>query len=358
MPRKGENITKRKDGRYEARYVKERDEFGKIKNYGFVYAKSYYEVKRKREEILKNNQILKNPIKNTSFKQNIAVWLEQKISIKDSSYTNYYSIIYSQIIPFFALKSINKINSNDILEFTELLQNKKLGNKRIKDILILLSQFLKDNNINIKFDMPRITKKRINTLNDKEVKIIEKVALFTNNTKEFAILFVLLTGLRIGELCALQWQDIDIENKVIHVTKTILRVKSKEDIGKTKMIISSPKSDKSIRDVPIHEFLIIYLKKFKTEDSYFFLSGDKNYITPQTYYNFYKKFLKKLSINDYNFHALRHTFATRALLSGMDIKTLSEILGHSSIKITLDLYVHITEKEKYTQINKIPLLSL
>ena len=360
MPKKGENITKRKDGRYEARYVKQRDEYGRIKKYGFVYAKSYFEVKRKRDEEIKNFNIKveKSNVKET-ISNSIALWLDSKFSIKDSSYTNYYSIIYSKIIPFLKDKKIDELNEKLIFEFIKSLQEEKLGNKRIKDILIVFKQFLDYKNINIKFEMPKVKRNNIITLNDKEISIIEKEAINTDDIKVFAILLVLFSGLRIGELCALKWKDIDIQNKVIHINKTLIRVKNKDKSckQKTKIIIDTPKTQNSIRNIPINNQIIPYLKKFKKDDNCYLLTGEIYYITTKKYYMFYQKFLKKINFKKYNFHVLRHTFATRSLLCGIDIKTLSEILGHSSVKTTLELYVHVKDSEKLLQINKLKFLS-
>ncbi len=362
MPRKGENITKRKDGRYEARFVKERDEYGKIKKYGFVYARSYLEVKKKREQKVKTyekERKIKVNLKEETIANSISLWLECKISIKDSSYTNYYSIIHSKIIPFFESKTDEELDENLILDFIKSLQQEKLGNKRIRDILIVLKQYFKDKNINIKIDLPTVSTKKIETLKLDEISIIEKYAKKTNDVRIFAILLVLFTGVRIGELCALTWQDIDLENKIIHINKTLIRVKNKDpnSKNKTKIILDTPKTKHSIRDIPINEAILPYLKKFKKDNKYFFLTGSNSFITTKKYYFFYLRLLKKLSIKKYKFHILRHTFATRSLLCGMDIKTLSEILGHSSVKITLDLYVHVKEDEKLMQINKLTLLA-
>ena len=179
MPRKGENITKRKDGRYEARYVKERDEFGRIKKYGFVYAKNYFEVKKKRDERIKNYEFKsksKNLEKVETINSLMKEWLESKISIKDSSYTNYYSIVYSKIIPFFKDKTLKEINENLILKFIKSLKDKNLGDKRINDVLIVLKQFLKYKKINIKFEMPKVLKRKIITLNDEEISVIKGIS--------------------------------------------------------------------------------------------------------------------------------------------------------------------------------------
>ncbi len=364
MPKKGENITRRKDGRYEARYVKERDEYGHIKQYGFVYAKNYFEVKKKREEKLKKLLIETEQKKKLYFKESIVdsivLWLDSKVLIKDSSYTNYYSIVHSKIVPFFKNKMFEELNENLILNFIKSLQEEKLGNKRIKDILIVLKQFLKEKNINIKIDLPKVSTKKIETLNLEEISIIEKTTKETSDVKVFAILLVLFTGLRIGELCALQWKDIDLEHKVIHISKTLIRVKNRDSKGnsKTKMIIDTPKTQHSIRDIPIHQSVLPYLKKFQREENCYFLTEKGNMITPKKYYLFYLHVLKTLSIKKHGFHILRHTFATQSLLCGVDVKSLSEILGHSSVRTTLDLYVHVTDNEKSLQINKLTFLNL
>lgn len=166
--------------------------------------------------------------------------------------------------------------------------------------------------------------------------------------------------MRIGELCALQWKDIDLDNQIINISKTVSRIKDKNNLtNKTKVIIDYPKTENSIRVIPIHNELVLYLKKFKTEDELYVLTSTKEFLPTNVYYYYYKNFIKKLNFNvDYNFHALRHTFATRALLNGIDIKTLSEILGHSSVKITLDRYVHINTNEKLNQINRLPFLGV
>jgi len=361
MARKGENIFKRKDGRWEARYAKERDLKGKVIKYAYVYGKSYIEVKRKKEvaiENLKFTQLEKPNIDNTIFSTAIISWLNNKTSIKDSTFYNYISIITGKLIPYFNETTITSINKQHISDFIKTLKSEELSPKRIKDILLLLNQFLEDNEIHIKFDYPSLSKNNISTFNNNEIHIIESNTLNTDDIKKFAILLTLFTGMRIGELCALQWKDIDLENKVIHITKNIIRTKSKLNANsKTVTKIDVPKTTSSIRDIPINDVLVSFLEKFKQEDNKFLLTEREYYMTPNKYYYFYRKYIKSLRLTDYNFHAIRHTFATRSLSFGMDVKTLSVILGHTSIKITLDLYVHITEEEKRKQINKIPLLS-
>ena len=280
--------------------------------------------------------------------------------LKDSSYTNYYSIVNSKIIPFFKDFKIININEKIILEFTKYLKEQSLGNKRIKDILLVLKQFLDYKDINIKVELPKVPYNKITTLSNNEIKIIENAAINSNDIKIFAILLVLFTGIRIGELCALKWKDIDLENKMIHISKTLIRVKNKDFKSKykTKIILDTPKTQNSIRDIPINETILPYFKKFKKDNNCYLLTSNNTFITTKEYYIFYLNFLKSLSIKKYKFHILRHTFATRSLLCGVDIKSLSEILGHSSIKTTLDLYVHITNNEKLFQLNKLSFVEL
>ena len=360
MPKKGENIFKRKDGRYEAKYVKERDAKGRIIRYGSVYAYSYSEVKKKRDEKLKSLDKDIITYRDDYFNIAISEWLESKISIKESSYTNYYSIVYSKIIPFFRNMTLSAIDNNLILKYIKHLQDQNLSSKRIKDIMLVLKQFLNYENIYIKYELPKVIRNKVITITDEDIQIIEKKAINSNNIKLFAILLDLYTGMRIGELCALQWKDFDFKNKIIHITKTLVRIKNKDknSIYHTKVIIDTPKTQNSIRDIPINERIYTDLFKFKSNDEFYILTGSKKFITPKSYYLFYQRFLKHNHIKKYSFHSLRHTFATHSLLCGIDIKTLSEILGHSSVKTTLDLYVHIKNKEKLLQINKLSFTNL
>ena len=182
------------------------------------------------------------------------------------------------------------------------------------------------------------------TKNDKE--ILEKELIKNINESNFGIYLCLYTGLRIGEICALKWENIDLNNNIIKIQKTLIRVKNdRTSKKKTKLILDDPKSVSSIRSIPIPMFIIPILKKLKKNEECFFLTGKNTFIEPRCYLNHYKKILAsiredKSNFREYNFHALRHTFATRCIENGFDPKTLSEILGHSSVKITLERYVH------------------
>ena len=363
MSKRGENIYKRKDGRYEARYVKERDITGKIEKYGYVYGRTYTEVKLKKLQILENiNEIRakEKELASKRFSTSIMSWLNAKISIKETTYYNYYTIIESKINPFFKNIKLRDVKKEHIVKFTRKLMDEGLSNKRIKDILIILKQFFRYEKMDIEVVCPKVGKNLIVTFNEEDVQKLEENLLNSSDMKSFGIVFVLFTGLRIGELCALQWKDIDLDKQIISVRKTIARVKNTQKGRlKTKVVIEAPKTETSVRDVPIHDELMPYLRKLKDKNNeeYFILTNTNRFMTTNRYYCYYVKTLDKIGIEKHSFHTLRHTFATRALLNGVDIKTLSDILGHSSVKITLDRYVHMKKEEKLMQINKLPLLS-
>lgn len=160
--------------------------------------------------------------------------------------------------------------------------------------------------------------------------------------KSLGILFALQTGVRIGELCALQYGDIDLAKRTINITKTLQRVPHiGQRINSSRVIISTPKSDSSIRVIPMASGLVHILKKlnYRSEECYI-ITGKEHYMEPRGYYHYYRKLLHDVQINYANFHTTRHTFATRCIESGADCKTVSEILGHASVKTTLDLYMH------------------
>jgi len=186
---------------------------------------------------------------------------------------------------------------------------------------------------------------------------LEKELLNNFNETTFGIYFCLYTGLRIGELCALKWDNIDLNNKKIYIKKTLVRIQNPvvDAKKKTIVIIDEPKSSSSIREIPLPDFIIPMLKKLSknTTSETFLISGTNKYIETRTYFNKYKKVLSSIDLDSYNFHALRHTFATRCIENGCDPKTLSEILGHSSVKITLERYVHPNYENKVLMMNQL-----
>ncbi len=354
-----ENIYVRKDGKYEIRYHYGYKEDG-TSNYKSVYGSDEKEViynyKNKMKDLMLKKDLL---IFDKSYiGYYINLWLNNsKIKNKKSTYSNYIYTINSKIIPKFAKMKRKDISLEIINKFTIDLLNGGLSPKSVKDILIILQQILKDGGINLKITMPKVPKNEIQILKKDEQKLLEKELLNNMDTISFGIYFCLYTGLRIGELCALQWKNIDLKNKKIYIKKTLVRIKNPDVMSKKKtiIIIDEPKSLTSIREIPIPDFILPMLEKLSLNITLntFLISGNEKFIETRTFFNKYKKILKKINMYSYNFHALRHTFATRCIENGCDPKTLSEILGHSNVKITLDRYVHPNYDNKVVMMNQL-----
>lgn len=368
MSRKGENIFLRKDGRWEARYIKGYN-LDKTKQIGYVYGKSYREVKNKRNDILlninKNNKSINNS--NKTINDITQEWLEQKkYQVKKSTYSRYLYITKKHIqneIGNIKLKNITPHMIEKYIktkqETENILTKKPLSSKTIRDIVVILKQIIKKEHIDINLTTPKLLKKKVQVLDIKSQAKLEEYLKNNINNRNIGILLCLYTGIRLGEICALKWSDIDLLNNIIYINHTIIRIKNLDTLSnnKTTVIIDEPKTLNSKRLIPIPPILLKYIKKIKdkNEDNYF-LTNNNQFIDTKTFYNHYKKILQKLSIDNYSFHTLRHTFATRCIEIGFDPKTLSEILGHSDIKTTLSLYVHPTNEIKLRNMSKLKFL--
>lgn len=363
MARKGENIFKRKDGRWEARYIKGYSNNKTI--YGYVYDKTYTKVKSKRNKVVSTINLkdhCNTKRSNDDFNNIVNSWLLQKrLVLKQSSYSRYYTIVYKHIIPFFGNMKCEEINEDNVSKFIYLKMKESLSSRTIKDIITIFKQIIKFGKINLEVISPKISKKPIKILDETAQRKLETYIKTNFTNIEMGIFVALYMGLRIGEVCGLKWKDIDLTNKLINVKRTVSRVKNFDvyNTNKTKIIIDEPKTENSKRIIPIPSSiydLFCILKSNRQDEEYFILTNSYKPMEPRSYYNHYKKILKKLELNGFNFHSLRHTFATRCIELGFDPKTLMEILGHSDIKITLAFYVHPTSELKIKNMEKIKLL--
>lgn len=363
MSRKGENIRKRKDGRWEARYVKPDNNGGTT--LGYVYADSYAKVKNKRQEFL--NEINNQKIKFNSddkFNKIINGFLKQaEYSVKPSTYEHYAMMIDAHIRPYFGEKQCALFKASDIEAFTvDMLKNGRcdgrggLAPKSVKDLLSILRRILKyavDKELLpysvLNFTTPKTYIETVIIFDTEETEKLKAYAIKNQEPCNLGILVCIYTGLRLGEMCALQWKDIDFENKTITVNKTMIRLKD-GDTGHTRVCIEKPKTHYSNRVIPVPEALLVHLETRRVENAEtYVITGVKKYSEPRTYYEKYKKILAECGIEPHSFHCLRHTFATNCVRQGFDPKTLSEILGHSDVKVTFDRYIHpsMEMKRKY-----------
>lgn len=349
MARRGENIYKRKDKRWEGRYISGYNAEGKAV-YKSVYAQSYAEVKEKL--ILRKNskKICEQvPINNSSFGYFADEWLlTVKMKRKISTYSKYRNLYNKYISPVIGNMPVININIG-ILE-TIIEANEGLSSKTQNDIFSvvrMIINFATDNGcavpINLKKLRIRQKKSEVKILSQKEQKEFTKYLLTSPDLKKIGIFLTLCTGLRIGELCALKKEDISFSDNVISVNKTMQRVQVDEEPVKTKIIIDEPKSQCSKRVIPIPRFAAEVIFEFygSLDPNSYLLTGEcEKFTEPRSMEYYFKKCVKESGIQPINFHALRHTFATRCVESGFDVKTLSEILGHANVNITLNRYVH------------------
>lgn len=197
------------------------------------------------------------------------------------------------------------------------------------------------------FYIPEMPANKDKTFTKEEQDSLIEAVISDLSFKSFGILLSLNTGMRIGELCALLWSDVDCIENIITIHNTLQRVYNKNLQPSTKIIIGKPKTIKSIRNIPLSEKVqnaISHLPDIN-KDGYV-LTNTTSFMEPRTYRRFYEKFLKKHNIVYLNFHCLRHSFATRLIQNGADYKCVSELLGHTNINTTLNMYVHPDLKQK------------
>lgn len=374
MSKHGENIWKRKDGRWEARYVKGRTSDGKA-IYGSVYAKSYSEVKQKQKEAIdwqaQTNYSM--PFSPRTLESVIKEFLtEHKFNIKTSTYARYIEITDKHLIPDLGSIRISDFNQDIGNNYVKRLlidgkcEGVGLAPKTVKDIISVLKLVLKyaeekkyRSPAPIVFSVPKADHSQIQIFSQSQIECLEALVCSTSDTYKFGVYLCMYTGLRLGEICALQWKDIDCINSTLSVNKTILRVKNVSSTAqkKTELLINSPKTPSSKRLIPLPRSLSRMLKNLKEEyspsENAYVLTGSSNFIEPRNYYRRYKCYLRLCNLENFNFHALRHTFATRCIEAGVDAKVLSEILGHASVKITLDRYVHPSLEAKRNSMERL-----
>ncbi len=294
-----------------------------------------------------------------NFEEWAEVWLEEKkIFVKESTYANYSVALMNHLIPAFGNCTFEEINSavvqRQVIEWMKRGRRDASGGlaeKTVRDLIIILKNCIRDwsiatsqkyNRIQVRYGKSYGVEK-LHTLSKEELRHIVECMKTENGCEILGCAIAIYTGMRIGEVCALQWKDVDFINHLICVKKTLQRIYTKNFEGKSnsKIIITTPKSQKSIREIPISNTLYPMLKRYAcTDGECYVLTGTEKFIEPRIYRKHYEAFLKRNNIRHVCFHDLRHTFATCCIESGADCKVVSELLGHASVNTTLNLYVH------------------
>lgn len=352
MGRHGENIRKRSDGRWEARYMTYEEEKGK-KVYHSVYGYTYEEAKAKRAAIVRMSD---DPSKKADtsdqkcrmhqdmlFETAAENWFVSiKSRQKPSTYEKYHIIYHCYLEKTFGKTALSQITENAV---KEKLPCEDLSDSLTKSIYCVLNRILQYASGQYSITLPTIRRPTTDTCR-KTVEVFTKAeqarllsAVYHKMDRfKLAVLLCLFTGLRLGELCGLKWSDIDFENRTLSVKRTVQRLYIDGCSARTSLVETDPKSVRSKREIPLQESMTILLFNFINGKEYVF-GGDKP-LEPRTMQNHYKMLLKEAEISYKNFHTIRHTYATNCMEGGVDVKSLSEMLGHSNVQITMNYYVH------------------
>ena len=340
------NIYRRKDGRYEARIPLGKDESGKRRYrsfYGSSAEEAEYKMLAVKEPVAVQTALTEMTVRELTLEYITAI----RPRLKESSEANYRMKAEKHIIPAFGKMKCCLLKSNDVYKFIESKLKSGLSARYVSDIIVLLKSIFRyasrvygiANSLE-GIVMPKRTKPEIVLLSKSEQSRLMAYLNGGFDLNALGIALSLHTGIRIGELCALQWKDIDLANRTITVRKTVQRIKNYGGKSKTKLVITEPKSASSVRVIPIPDCLVAMLEKFRDSADKYVLSGKYSPVEPRTVQYRFAAALKKANLPSVHFHSLRHAFATNCIALGFDVKTLSEILGHSSVEITLNRYVH------------------
>ncbi len=379
------SISKRSDGRYMARYTVN----GKRRA---IYGATHEEVRVKLNEVL--NDIAKGtyiaPQKDT-----VGMWLKEWLvtyalpTVKQSTYVSYEGYVRIHLEPEFGNVKLTALTTEQIQRFFNKkyrgYQGKKgLSPKTLKNMYNMFNATLEQAVINNRLirnplrgvKLPSVTKKEIDILSAEEQALLQKAASCSAELPAFGVIFTLSTGVRLGELIGFQWGDINIKKHSIRVQRTVGRLQKVDEDGNlvtkesgkatTEIVIRSPKSITSQREIPLFDELWTGLMEYRSRQiemfdafgidfnssTHIFCMPTGKVYDPRTYEDLFKRTLKAADLPGINFHALRHTFATRALEAGMDIKVLSSILGHAQASTTLNLYAHALPDHKRDSMEK------
>lgn len=362
MSRRGENIRKRKDGRWEGRYSAYEPHSRKnvVRS---IYAKSYSEVKEKLSAAKMDAQYM---VKRQKCAEDVLFYLvadEWLATVqntkKHATFIKYRFIYQKHIKEKIKNLALAGLDEDSLAQIFQDENNEALSDSLQKSIACVMNQILSYAASNYHTEKIRYSNQRQKTGN-KPVEILsqtEQTRLLRYLYEEMdvfklGIVVCISTGLRVGEICALKWKDIDLERKLLYVSATVQRITVDGKETRTVLLEGEPKSVCSKREIPLSDELVkLILPYYKSTEKYV-LHKNKP-LDPRTYQNKFQKYLQAADIGHKNFHCLRHTFATNCINSGADIKSLSEILGHSDVKITLNRYVHPTLETKRQHMNSL-----
>ena len=373
------SIVKRKDGRFMGRYTLDGKRYA-------IYGATFEEVRIKLTDKISN---IDKGVHSINFECAISTWLREWLelyalpTVKQSTYVSYESYVRLHLIPELGKSKLSSLSIEQLQRFFNKKQ-KQLSPKSLRNIYNMLHNCLEQAVINRHLTynplhgvkLPPVPKKEITILSLSDQNILHSAVITSNTPVAFGIIFTLSTGLRLGELLGLQWNDLDSTNHSIHIRRTVGRIlkvdesgnliKKEAGIPTTEIVTRSPKSKTAQRVIPLFSEVWRDLMSYRnrqqemlqtagvplTPSTPIFSTASGTVYEPRTYEDLFKRTLKSANLPNINFHALRHTFATRALEAGMDIKVLSSILGHAQASTTLNLYAHALPDHKRVSMEK------
>lgn len=307
----------------------------------------------------------KNTTKNQyMFSEMAKEWLETaKLRVKKSTYMNYTYLLKKHVLPFWGNFNMRKMSVADVNSFIadkllngRLKQARGISHKYLQDILSIVKSVA--NYCEETYGIPNkihnaksvhAEKPDIKVLDKSDKKKLSKALSNDVNCSKLGIMLALYTGLRIGEVCGLKWADFNEKDCTITINRTVQRIS--DGNGGTELLIGSPKTKASQRTIPLPEFLCEFLKKLQGNPEQPILSENNNYTEPAILRKIFRRLLAECKIKPLRFHDLRHSFATECVRLSFDTKTLSEILGHTNVAMTLNRYVHSSLELKRSYMN-------
>ena len=365
MSRRGENIYKRGDGRWEGRYIRGRTPEGRAQ-YGYVYAATYSACREKRRQLLQELPREITPSNNMTLPEAVELFFterEQKQKLKESTVSRYRYMVRRYIQPQLGAAPLYTLTEERVAAFYQRLQGQGLSPKSARDAGVLLRAILRTATkrgcfcTGVNAELPVCKKRQVEIFTEPEILRLAHHIVDEPDLTGLGVLLALNSGLRLGELCALRWSDIDLHAGFLRVEREVQRLYEK---GCTKLIVQPPKSESSLRRIPLPADILSLLAahKPKTAGGVCLLTGTAAPLEPRTMQNRYRALLKRAGVPYRNFHALRHTYATRCIEQNVDVKSVSEMLGHSDVRITLQTYVHVSLRHKQQAVQSICFLPI
>lgn len=367
MAKKGENIRRRRDGRWEGRYIKGRRADGKAV-WGYVYGHSYQEVKQELIRRKAKCAFYSLSVDNPTFEELAQMWLcSVKPGIKESTVSHYRYTLDRYILPVLGCLNVKSLNEQILESGLQQIvspvdgSHKPLGHSAAKECLTLVRRICRYAHhlrliraMEIEITLPKPPVNQTEPLSKTEQEQVVSFVTENPTPRKIGLLLAVQMGLRIGEICGLQWGDFDLVQGILTIQRTVQRICCGN--GHTKVVIQSPKTRTSARQIPIPQNLLVLLRQLRgmaTDDAWFLSGSSEKPVEPRCFRKSLHTYLKQAQVRSVRPHALRHTFASTCLQAGCDIKTISEIMGHADASITLQRYVHSDLERMRFEINRI-----